>query len=297
MNDHIQDFIHYLTVERGLANNTIVSYERDLKSYKQFLNEKLNIQEVQNIQRYHILQYLHFLKDQGKSSKTIARHIASIRAFHQFLLREKAADEDPSVHIETPQIERKLPKVLSLEEVERLLETPELTSPIGYRDKAMLELLYATGIRVSEMVYLNLSDVHLIMGFIRCYGKGKKERLVPIGEKATKALEEYLEKGRPKLVRQKHKTDALFLNHHGKRISRQGFWKNLKSIAVKAGIQKELTPHTLRHSFATHLLENGADLRAVQEMLGHADISTTQIYTHVTKTRLKDVYKMYHPRA
>ncbi|ASS91807.1 MAG: site-specific tyrosine recombinase XerD [Bacillaceae bacterium] len=297
MNDHIQDFIHYLTVERGLANNTIVSYERDLKSYKQFLNEKLNIQEVQNIQRYHILQYLHFLKDQGKSSKTIARHIASIRAFHQFLLREKAADEDPSVHIETPQIERKLPKVLSLEEVERLLETPELTSPIGYRDKAMLELLYATGIRVSEMVHLNLSDVHLIMGFIRCYGKGKKERLVPIGEKATKALEEYLEKGRPKLVRQKHKTDALFLNHHGKRISRQGFWKNLKSIAVKAGIQKELTPHTLRHSFATHLLENGADLRAVQEMLGHADISTTQIYTHVTKTRLKDVYKMYHPRA
>lgn len=174
MNDHIQDFIHYLTVERGLANNTIVSYERDLKSYKQFLNEKLNIQEVQNIQRYHILQYLHFLKDQGKSSKTIARHIASIRAFHQFLLREKAADEDPSVHIETPQIERKLPKVLSLEEVERLLETPELTSPIGYRDKAMLELLYATGIRVSEMVHLNLSDVHLIMGFIRCYGKGKK---------------------------------------------------------------------------------------------------------------------------
>mgnify|MGYP001770522499 CR=1 FL=1 len=297
MNDHIQDFIHYLTIERGLANNTIVSYERDLKSYKQFLNEKLNIQEVQNIQRYHILQYLHFLKDQGKSSKTIARHIASIRAFHQFLLREKAADEDPSVHIETPQIERKLPKVLSLEEVERLLETPELTSPIGYRDKAMLELLYATGIRVSEMVHLNLSDVHLIMGFIRCYGKGKKERLVPIGEKATKALEEYLEKGRPKLVRQKHKTDALFLNHHGKRISRQGFWKNLKSIAVKAGIQKELTPHTLRHSFATHLLENGADLRAVQEMLGHADISTTQIYTHVTKTRLKDVYKMYHPRA
>ncbi|BBU40091.1 tyrosine recombinase XerD [Aeribacillus pallidus] len=297
MNDHIQDFIHYLTVERGLANNTIVSYERDLKSYKQFLNEKLNIQEVQNIQRYHILKYLHFLKDQGKSSKTIARHIASIRAFHQFLLREKAADEDPSVHIETPQIERKLPKVLSLEEVERLLETPELTSPIGYRDKAMLELLYATGIRVSEMVHLNLSDVHLIMGFIRCYGKGKKERLVPIGEKATKALEEYLEKGRPKLVRQKHKTDALFLNHHGKRISRQGFWKNLKSIAVKAGIQKELTPHTLRHSFATHLLENGADLRAVQEMLGHADISTTQIYTHVTKTRLKDVYKMYHPRA
>lgn len=297
MNVQIQDFIHYLIVERGLAENTIVSYERDLHSYQRFLAENLGIQDVNMIQRLHILQYLHFLKDSGKSSKTIARHIASIRAFHQFLLREKVCEEDPSVHIETPQIERKLPKVLSLEEVERLLDTPKLTTAIGYRDKAMLELLYATGIRVSEMISLNISDVHLIMGFVRCFGKGKKERLVPVGEKATKAIKEYLEKGRPKLARQKYKTDALFLNHHGKRISRQGFWKNLKAIAAQAGIQKELTPHTLRHSFATHLLENGADLRAVQEMLGHADISTTEIYTHVTKTRLKDVYRMYHPRA
>lgn len=296
MNDQIQDFIHYLVVERGLSNNTIVSYERDLKAYSTFLKVQLSIQTVNEIGRVHILQFLKYLKETGKSSKTIARHIASIRSFHQFLLREKRANEDPSVHIETPQVERKLPNVLSLAEVEKLLETPKLTSPIGYRDKAMLELLYATGIRVSELIQLNVSDVHLMMGFIRCYGKGRKERIVPIGRTATNAIEQYLKKGRSKLAKQ-HKTEALFLNHHGKRISRQGFWKNLKKIAKEAGIQKELTPHTLRHSFATHLLENGADLRAVQEMLGHADISTTQIYTHVTKTRLKDVYKQFHPRA
>lgn len=297
LNDQIQDFIHYLIVERGLTANTIVSYERDLKSYASYLREHASITTVREIGRVHIMQFLKHLKDDGKSSKTIARHIASIRSFHQFLLRERIADEDPSVHIETPQVERKLPSVLSLQEVEAIIETPKLTSPIGYRDKAMLELLYATGIRVSELIQLNLSDIHLMMGFIRCYGKGRKERIVPIGEQATKALEEYLQKGRPKLFKPKNDTDALFLNHHGKRISRQGFWKNLKKIAQEAGIHKELTPHTLRHSFATHLLENGADLRAVQEMLGHADISTTQIYTHVTKTRLKEVYNQFHPRA
>ncbi|MDQ0161456.1 site-specific tyrosine recombinase XerD [Aeribacillus alveayuensis] len=297
MEDQIQDFIHYLMVERGLSNNTIVSYQRDLKSYAAYLKEKANIVQVNDIGRVHILQFLKHLKDGGKSSKTIARHIASIRSFHQFLLREKVANEDPSVHIETPQVERKLPNVLSLSEVEKLLETPKRTSPIGFRDKAMLEVLYATGIRVSELIQLNVSDVHLLMGFIRCYGKGKKERIVPIGDKAAMALQEYIDKGRSKLIKEKHRTEALFLNHHGKRMTRQGFWKNLKKIAREAGIQKELTPHTLRHSFATHLLENGADLRAVQEMLGHADISTTQIYTHVTKTRLKDVYKQFHPRA
>lgn len=297
MKDQIQDFMHYLVVERGLSQNTIVSYERDLKSYHQFLDEQQQMTSFQDVTRLSIIQFLKSLKDAGKSSKTIARHTASIRNFHQFLLREKAVDHDPTVHIESPQVERTLPKVLSLTEVEKLLDTPKLISAYGYRDKAMLELLYATGIRVSEMINLNMNDVHLTMGFIRCFGKGNKERIVPIGRTASEALEAYLDKGRTKLASKKNQTDAFFLNHHGNRMTRQGYWKNLKKIASEAGINKELTPHTLRHSFATHLLENGADLRAVQEMLGHADISTTQIYTHVSKTRLKDVYKQYHPRA
>ncbi|MED4612779.1 site-specific tyrosine recombinase XerD [Bacillus subtilis] len=296
MKDQIKDFIHYVMVERGLSQNTIVSYERDLKSYSLYLTETLHVTDWNHVTRIHIIQYLKHLKDSGKSGKTSARHLASIRSFHQFLLREKITYKDPSVHIETQKTERALPKVLALNEVERLLDTPKLTSPFGYRDKAMLELLYATGIRVSEMIELKTTDVHLSMGFIRCFGKGRKERIVPIGEAAASAIEEYMTKARGKLLKN-NVSDALFLNHHGKQISRQGFWKNLKKIALEAGIKKELTPHTLRHSFATHLLENGADLRAVQEMLGHADISTTQIYTHVTKTRLKDVYKQFHPRA
>lgn len=297
MKDQIKDFIHYLIVERGLSNNTIVSYERDLKSYQKHLMESQQIKTFNDVTRLHIIQFLKSLKEAGKSSKTIARHTASIRSLHQFLLREKQADQDPSVLIESPQLERSLPKILSLQEVEMLLDTPKLTTPFGFRDKAMLELLYATGIRVSEMINLNLTDVHLTMGFIRCYGKGNKERIVPIGRTATEVITNYIEKGRPKLLNAKQPTEALFVNHHGKRITRQGFWKNLKKIALEANVNKELTPHTLRHSFATHLLENGADLRAVQEMLGHADISTTQIYTHVTKARLKDVYNQFHPRA
>lgn len=294
----MQDFLHYLTVERNLAKNTIVSYERDLRKYVHYLKHVEQIGSWNDVSRLHILQFLKFLKEKGSSAKTIARHIASIRSFHQFLLREKATEQDPSVHIETPQMERTLPKVLSMGEVEALLDTPKANTPFGIRDKAMLELLYATGMRVSELVGLNLADVHLTMGFVRCYGKGNKERIVPIGRLALEALKVYIEKARPKLLDPKKRTtDALFLNHHGQRLTRQGFWKILKKLAKEANIQKELTPHTLRHSFATHLLENGADLRAVQELLGHADISTTQIYTHVTKTRLKDVYKQYHPRA
>ncbi|MDM5229295.1 site-specific tyrosine recombinase XerD [Cytobacillus sp. NJ13] len=297
MDDQLRDFIHYLLVEKGLAKNTIVSYERDLKSYLKYLKSEEKISSLESVQRTQIVQFLGFLKKQGKSSKTLARHIASLRAFHQFLLREKAVGHDPSVHIETPQMERSLPKVLNMQEVETLLDFPEIKDHFGLRDKAMLELLYATGIRVSELIGLNIGDIHLTMGFVRCIGKGNKERIVPIGKTASEALEKYLNEGRGKFASKKHKDEALFLNHHGKRLSRQGFWKILKRLAQEAGIEKELTPHTLRHSFATHLLENGADLRAVQEMLGHADISTTQIYTHVTKTRLKDVYSQYHPRA
>lgn len=297
MKDHLQDFIHFLIVERGLANNTVVSYERDLKRYLQYLEKVEQINDLNEVTRVQIVQFLALLKDEGKSAKTLARHVASIRAFHQFLLREKAVDQDPSVHIESPKMERSLPKVLNMAEVEALLDFPIKDDRFGLRDKAMLELLYATGIRVSELIGLNTGNVHLSMGFVRCIGKGNKERIIPIGETAIKALQQYLKEGRPQLVSKKHRDDALFLNHHGRRLSRQGFWKILKKITNEVGIEKELTPHTLRHSFATHLLENGADLRAVQEMLGHADISTTQIYTHVTKTRLKDVYNQFHPRA
>ncbi|WP_033828495.1 site-specific tyrosine recombinase XerD [Bacillus andreraoultii] len=296
MNDCLKDFLHYLIVEKGLANNTIQSYRRDLTAYLDYL-QKLKIQNLNDISRGHIMQFLSSLKADGKSSRTIARHIASIRSFHHFLILDKITDQDPTVHIETPQTELKLPKVLNTEEVEALLNTPDLTTALGIRDKAMLELMYATGMRVSELINLNINDVHLSLGFVRCIGKGSKERIIPIGKMATDALTLYFENSRAKIVNNKKKSDALFLNHHGQRLSRQGFWKILKQLAIKAGIQKELTPHTLRHSFATHLLENGADLRSVQEMLGHADISTTQIYTHVTKTRLKDVYNKFHPRA
>jgi len=296
MKDQIQDFMHFLLVEKGLAKNTLISYERDLKTYSKYIQTVENC-TIQEITRMHIVRFLAFLKDQGKSSKTIARHIASIRAFHQFLLRDRVLESDPTVHIETPQKEQALPKVLSMQDVDILLDAPDITDHYGKRDKAMLELLYATGIRVSELINLNREDVHLTMGFIRCIGKGNKERIIPIGGAATSALTLYLEEGRAQFVNKHYEEDSLFLNHHGKRLTRQGFWKILKRLGRDANIEKEITPHTLRHSFATHLLENGADLRAVQEMLGHADISTTQIYTHLTKTRLKDVYTKFHPRA
>ncbi|MGM9925938.1 MAG: site-specific tyrosine recombinase XerD [Bacillus sp. (in: firmicutes)] len=297
MEDGLRDFIHFLTVEKGLAKNTIVSYERDLKAYMKYIVKVEGITGWNEVRRMNIIGFLAHLKEQGKSSKTIARHIASIRSFHQFLLRDKQTEQDPTVHIETPQPERKLPKVLSMEEVSAFMDSPKGTDAFGLRNQAMLELMYATGMRVSELISLEISDVHASMGFVRCIGKGSKERIIPIGKTALRAIDLYLTKGRPGLVSKKHTTDALFLNHHGKPLSRQGFWKILKQLAEQANIQKELTPHTLRHSFATHLVMNGADLRSVQEMLGHADISTTQIYTHITNTRLKDVYSKFHPRA
>lgn len=296
MQDQLKDFIHFLVVEKGLASNTVVSYERDLKSYLLYVSKVEEISSLDAVSRPTIIQFLKFLTDNGKSSKTIARHIASIRSFHQFLLREKVTTQDPTVHIDRPKQEQKLPQVMSLEEVQALLDSPDTNKVFGIRDKAMLELLYATGMRVSELISLNLSDVHLTMGFVRCIGKGNKERIIPLGTMAQNAITNYIEESRNQLLKKKT-TDALFVNLYGNRLTRQGFWKILKKLTKEAGIEKELTPHTLRHSFATHLLENGADLRAVQEMLGHADISTTQIYTHVTKTRMKDVYSMFHPRA
>jgi integrase/recombinase XerD len=295
--NHINEFIQYVIVERGLAENTVISYKRDLKKYRQYIVKVEGIIAFDQVARVHILHYIKFLNEQGISPRTVARNIASIRSFHQFLLREKVAHQDPAVHIETPQLQKSLPKVLNLAEVEALLAAPKVVTPLGMRDKAMLELLYATGIRVSELINLDIGDIHLSMGFIRCTGKGNKERIVPLGRTASDAITMYIENARLKLIKAEKHNEALFVNNHGNRLTRQGFWKNLKKIASVANIQKELTPHTLRHSFATHLLDNGADIRSVQEMLGHADISTTQIYSQVTKARLKDVYNQFHPRA
>lgn len=297
MIDAIKDYLHFLRVERQLALNTLTSYERDLYSYIQDLSDKQQIGSLLEVERIHILAHLETLKTSGNSARTMARHISSIRSFHQFLLREKISSTDPSVHLEMPQIDRTLPKVLSIEEIEELLAVPNITKPQGLRDRAMLELLYASGMRISECISLALEDVNLTMGFVRCFGKGGKERIIPLGRTALIACEEYLREGRPKLSKINHRTDVIFINQRGKPLTRQGVWKLMKEHALKAGIKNEITPHTLRHSFATHLIENGADLRAVQEMLGHADISTTQIYTHVSKKRLKEVYKQFHPRA
>lgn len=291
----IDDFFHYLQVERGLSDNTISSYRRDLKRYVHYLESELHKTDWNTMSRSDLLGFLHLLKDEDKSSATIARSLSSLRLFHQFLLREQLVDQDPSIHIETPKKERKLPSVLSSKDVEKLLVINGRT-PLEIRNKAMLEMLYATGLRVSELISLKVSDLHLTMGFVRCLGKGSKERIVPLGDVAKAAIEDYFDHARSIILKRK-KEDVLFLNQHGRPLSRQGFWKILKAVAKDKQIEKNITPHTLRHSFATHLLENGADLRAVQEMLGHADISTTQIYTHVSKARLKDVYKAFHPRA
>ncbi|WP_067836686.1 site-specific tyrosine recombinase XerD [Amphibacillus sediminis] len=295
MKYELDDFYHYIQIERGLSENTLLAYQRDLTKYSSYLNEQQSISDWKSVERTHITHYLYHLRDRGASQATIARTLSSIRLFHQFLLREHVVDRDPSIHIETPKRDQRLPKVLSSEDIDQLLDIT-VDDPLSSRNQAMLETMYATGLRVSELVQLTLNDLHLMMGFVRCFGKGGKERIVPLGDMAKQSIELYLEYGRPHLVKTKA-TEQLFVNHHGNPLTRQGFWKVLKGMARDKGIQKHLSPHTLRHSFATHLLENGADLRAVQEMLGHADISTTQIYTHVSKKRLKDIYSQHHPRA
>lgn len=296
LTDKVADFFHYLRIERGLAPNTIQSYQRDLKQYQVFITKHVKKQSWNKITRQDITQFLHTQKDQNKSTATISRMLSTVRSFHQFLIREQLVTEDPSLHIETPSKERKLPNILSSTEIEALLAI-QGRKPLDLRNIAMLELLYATGLRVTELITLQVSDLHLTMGFVRCLGKGNRERIVPLGDVAKEAIENYLNHSRSKLLRRKNVTSILFLNQHGRPLTRQGCWKILKTIAQKANITKSITPHMLRHSFATHLLENGADLRAVQEMLGHVDISTTQIYTHVTRARLKDIYESYHPRA
>lgn len=296
MDEQIKEYLHYLTIERGLSLNTRASYERDLKQYLLFLEEK-GVKSWQDVDRYTVVDFLTLLSQEGKASTTITRMISSLRRFHQFLRQERYTDHDPMQHIESPKKAQKLPQTLSLAEVERLIATPDTKTTLGIRDRAILEVMYATGLRVSELIGLKLGDIHLEMGLLQTVGKGDKERIVPLGDYAIHWLERYLEEARPLLTKKNQNETHLFVNNHGKGLSRQGIWKNLKQIVLKAGITKDVTPHTLRHSFATHLLENGADLRTVQELLGHADISTTQIYTHITKRRMTEVYKEFFPRA
>jgi integrase/recombinase XerD len=295
LDKYIDSFLDYLAVERGLSVNTLVSYGNDITQFFKYCREK-KIPPDNVLTQSTLTSYLLHIRSKGRSPSTVSRHLASMRAFCRFLLNESIIDNDPTENFDSPRLKQRLPNVLTPEEVEVLLNQPVNVKPAGLRDKAMLELLYASGLRVSELIWLDIDDVNLEYGFVRCTGKGNKERIIPIGTMAIKSVSEYLARGRAKLTRGKP-SKALFVNQHGKRLTRQGFWKILKKYSKKGGIKKVITPHTLRHSFATHLLENGADLRAVQEMLGHADIATTQIYTHLTNTGLKEMYKKTHPRA
>lgn len=291
----IEEYLKFIQIEKGLSVNTIGAYRRDLNKYKAYLELK-KVKHIDFIDRETIQQCLGYLHDEGHSAKSIARFISTVRSFHQFALRDRYAAKDPTVLIETPKYERRLPDVLDVDDVLALLETPNLGKNNGYRDRTILELLYATGMRVTELIHVRVEDVNLIMGFVRVFGKGSKERIIPLGETVIDYLKKYIETVRPQLLK-RTVTDVLFLNMHGKPLSRQGIWKLIKQYGVQANISKKLTPHSLRHSFATHLLENGADLRAVQEMLGHSDISTTQLYTHVSKSQIRKMYNEFHPRA
>jgi integrase/recombinase XerD len=281
-------FIGYLRIERGLSENTLTAYSHDIALYFEHLGSK----DVARATPAQVSAFIRFLYDRNLKPRSAARALAAVRGLHRFLLLEKAATENPTTVVESPQAFAPLPHFLTLEEVDRLIQAPSSATPLGIRDRAMIEVLYATGLRVSELVGLKLDGVNLEAGFVRCVGKGSKERVVPLGASACGAVREYLKQGRGQ-----HASEFLFLTSAGDRVDRHEFWRLLQRHAKIAGILKHISPHVLRHSFATHLLERGADLRAVQMMLGHAEISTTQIYTHVIRERLKTIYKSFHPRA
>lgn len=291
----IDRFVGFLEKDKRLSSNTLQSYKRDIDQYISFLLKDMNLSSIESSNKTTVIAYLLSLQKKGRATSTISRNLASIRSFYQYLSRVKIVEGDPTVNLESPKAEKKLPQILSTKEVELLLEQPKCTDLKGFRDKAMLEVIYATGIRVSELISLDLEDVNVEVGFIKC-NKGSRERIVPIGTMAIKALKDYLDKARHLLIADM-KEKSLFVNVNGKRLTRQGFWKIIKQYKNQAKISKEITPHTLRHSFAAHLLENGADLRSIQEMLGHSDISSTQIYAQLAKNKIKEVYKKTHPRA
>ncbi len=290
--DLLTRFLDYLAVEKGLAENTLRSYERDLRKYLEFMKGR----DADRITPSDVAAFLARLSAEGMAPPSAARNLAAVRGLHKYLLIDGLAKRDPTVNLETPRGWKRLPKTLNSADVEALLRQPDPATPLGLRDRAMLELLYATGLRVSELVGLKLQDINLERGFLIVLGKGAKERAVPMGDAAVASLRKYLDAARPSLLNGED-SEHLFISSRRRSITRQMFWERIKLHARAAGVRQDISPHTLRHSFATHLLDNGADLRAVQAMLGHSDISTTQIYTHVSRERLKRIHEKHHPRG
>ena len=294
MEGNIRSFISYLSVERDASYNTQISYERDLKKLKEYL-EKQGIIKVQDVNETSLNSYVLYLEKEGKAASTVSRYIASFKGFFEYCLRQGVISSDPAERLKPPKVEKKFPQILTIMETQKLMEGPDTQCDKGIRDRAMLELLYATGIRVSELISLKISDMNLGMEYLICHEKSK-DRVIPFGSAAKEALIVYLDKTRNNMIGE-NESEYLFVNCSGKPMSRQGFWKLIKYYADKAGIQKEITPHTFRHSFAAHLLENGADVQSVQKMMGHADVSTTQMYVEMQGGSVRDVYKKFHPRS
>ncbi|MFB6262760.1 MAG: site-specific tyrosine recombinase XerD [Bradymonadaceae bacterium] len=296
----IEDYLRFSRVQRNLSENTVDAYSTDLEQFADFCRDDEEVETVENVRDVHVSEFLGDLLDRGLKSRTVARKLSTVRGLFEHLVEAGVVESDPTDPVDSPNHGRNVPSVLSLDEVERLLEAPDCSTPEGERDRVMLEVLYATGLRVTELVELQLGDVDLNGGYVEVVGKGDKQRIVPLGEKAVEALEAYLDSGRPELLENQGgpgSTPYVFVTRRGSSITRQGFWKNLKRYGRVAGIDDSISPHKLRHSFATHLLERGADLRVVQSLLGHADIATTEIYTHVAQARLKSMYDEHHPRA
>lgn len=294
MAPYYEVFFDYLRIEKGLADNSVAAYYQDIKKYEAYLNDK-GIDKPHSVSRKEITDFLFSLRG-SISPNSISRILSTIKSFYRFLLREKLISSDPTELISAPKLEKKLPEFLSFEEVSRILEAPDLKNRFGIREKAVLELMYATGLRVSEAAFLKIGDLNLDVGFLKCKGKGSKERIVPLGKTAQRFLEKYLSESRMSFLKKKE-SEYIFIGQGGRHLSRQSLWKIIKKAVASAGVIKKVTPHTLRHSFATHLLEGGADLRSVQEMLGHVSITTTQIYTHINTVRLKEIHRKFHPRA
>jgi integrase/recombinase XerD len=296
MKEHLRSYIHFLQVEKNAAVNTIASYTIDLKRYLDFLETK-NIATPDRIREKEVSGFLSMLYDLGLSPRSVTRTFSAVKSFHKFLIGEGILKHDPTETIDSPKLAKTLPDVLNQDEIEAILNQPITIDPLGIRDKAVLETMYATGMRVTELITLTRTNMNLTEGIVRVFGKGSKERLVPIGRSAIDWINKYLLESRVHLAKAGRGRDVLFLNARGRPLSRMAIWNIVREYTMKAGIKKDVHPHTFRHSFATHLLEGGADLRAVQEMLGHSDISTTQIYTHIDREYLKEVHKTFHPRG